>query len=123
MASPLKGLADLYREQGQYEQAEPLYQRALAILQQQRGARHLETAEILHDFARLYEMQHQPDQAQACYQQALAIREQRLGPEHPCTRDTCTRSAQLLQARGRPEEAGVLKQVVAQQAAMHDQKS
>lgn len=100
VAYPLKGLADLYREQGRYEQAEPLYQRALAILQR-RGAWHLETAEILLDYARFHELRSQPDQAIPLYQQALAIREQRLGPDHPLTADTRARYTDLLHVCGR----------------------
>ena len=36
-------LAYLYRKQGKYEQAEPLYQRALAIREQQLGPEHPST--------------------------------------------------------------------------------
>ena len=85
-----------YPERRFYEQAEPLYQRALTIRQHHRGAQHPETAESLHDFAHFYEVSGQPEKALMLYLQALAIREQRLGPQHPRTVDTGTRVARLL---------------------------
>src|SRR4029077_18816761 len=96
-----RGLADLYREQGRFAEAEPLYQRALLIREQNRGTHHPETAESLHGYARLLELQHRPDQALTCYQPALAIREQHLGKTHPHTQGTRTRSAHLLTIQGR----------------------
>lgn len=75
---PLNGLANLYTEQGKYEQAKLLYQRTLTIRQQQQGAQHPETAAVLHDFAWFHELQNRQDEALTLYQQALAIREQQL---------------------------------------------
>ncbi|MBO0794794.1 MAG: tetratricopeptide repeat protein [Ktedonobacteraceae bacterium] len=49
----LTELATLYREQGQCQQAEPLYQRALAICKQRLGADHPLMATILHGLATL----------------------------------------------------------------------
>src|SRR5438876_22031 len=46
-AQGLNNLADLYREQGKYEQAEPLYERALAIREEVLGPEHPETAQGL----------------------------------------------------------------------------
>jgi tetratricopeptide (TPR) repeat protein len=39
-ASSLSNLALLYKAQGKYEQAEPLYERALAIMERQLGPKH-----------------------------------------------------------------------------------
>jgi tetratricopeptide (TPR) repeat protein len=120
LASLLTKTADYLLQRAQYEQAEPLYQRALATRQQQRGVQHPETAETLHDLAHLHELWNQSDQALALYQQALAIREQRLGPEHPRTLDTRTRYACLLRACGRSEEADALEAVPIKRAATGD---
>ncbi|MBO0790394.1 MAG: tetratricopeptide repeat protein, partial [Ktedonobacteraceae bacterium] len=84
VAETLNGLANLYRDQGKYEQAEPLYQRALDIRKQQ-GPTHPHTAFTLHDLANMYWDQGKYQQADPLYQQALAICEQRLGPDHPRT--------------------------------------
>jgi len=109
LASLLTKTADYLLQRAQYQQAEPLYQRALTIRQQQRGARHPETAESLHDFACFHELLNQSGQALTLYQQALAIREQRLGPQHPHTLGTRARYVHLLRACGRSEEAAALE--------------
>jgi tetratricopeptide (TPR) repeat protein len=46
-------LAELYRAQGKYEQAEPLYQRALAISEQQLGPQHPTTQIIRRNYVAL----------------------------------------------------------------------
>jgi tetratricopeptide (TPR) repeat protein len=56
-AESLNNLAILYFYQGKYEQAEPLYQRALAIYEQQLGALHPNTATSLNNLAALYNTQ------------------------------------------------------------------
>ena len=42
----LHQLASLYQQQGKYEQAEPLYQRALAIYERKVGAEHPDTKRV-----------------------------------------------------------------------------
>ena len=81
----LNNLALLYRNQGKYEQAEPLYQRALAIRERVLGAEHPDTARSLNNLALLYRNQGKDEQAEPLYQRALAIRERVLGAEHPDT--------------------------------------
>jgi tetratricopeptide (TPR) repeat protein len=49
-STALNNLAELYRIQGKYEQAEPLYQRALAIREKQLGAKHPTTATIRENY-------------------------------------------------------------------------
>ena len=51
MAASLNNLGGLYREQGQYAEAEPLYQRALAIAEKALGPEHLEVAMSLNNLA------------------------------------------------------------------------
>ncbi len=84
-ATALNNLAELYRSQGKYEQAEPLYQRALAIREKQLGAEHPDTATNLNNLALLYQTQGKYKQAESFYQRALAIVEKTLGPDHPNT--------------------------------------
>jgi tetratricopeptide (TPR) repeat protein len=96
VAYPLTGLANVYREQGRYEQAEPLYQRALAIRRKHLGPQHPDVAETLHYFAHFYELQQQTTEALSFYLQALTIREQTLGVDHPQTIITRTNYTRLL---------------------------
>jgi len=84
--SLLNQIAYYLEDRAQYEQAEPLYQRALAIREQMLGPEHPDTATSLNNLAFLYHNQGKYEQAEPLYQRALAIYEQRLGPEHPSTR-------------------------------------
>ncbi|HEU5379081.1 MAG TPA: FxSxx-COOH system tetratricopeptide repeat protein, partial [Ktedonobacteraceae bacterium] len=68
-----------------YAEAEPLYQHALAIYEQQLGSAHPSTATSLNNLAGLYRAQGKYEQAEPLYQRALAICEQQLGPAHPDT--------------------------------------
>ena len=72
-------------ERAEYEQAEPLLLRALAIREQMLGANHPNTAQSLNNLAYLYEVQGQYEQAEPLYKRALAIHEQVLGANHPDT--------------------------------------
>src|SRR5579883_2259397 len=70
---------------GQYGQAAPLFQRALAIHEQVLGPQHPHTAQSLNNLAALYDDQGDYAQAEPLFQRALAIREQVLGPQHSDT--------------------------------------
>jgi tetratricopeptide (TPR) repeat protein len=81
----LHALAVLYRKQGKYEQAELLYQRALAIHEKMEGPEHPSTATTLRNLAVLYWWQDKYELAEPLLQRALAISEKILGPNHPNT--------------------------------------
>ena len=53
LASSLNNLAALYYTQGKYEEAEPLYQRALAIDEKALGPEYPDTASIRENYADL----------------------------------------------------------------------
>jgi hypothetical protein len=73
------------REKGQYGQAIPLAERALAISEKRLGAEHPDTATSLDNLAGLYYDKGDYAQAEPLYRRALAIREKTLGAEHPDT--------------------------------------
>ncbi len=79
VATDLNNLAELYRTQGKYTEAEPLYQPALAIYEQELGATHPDTARILNNLALLYDDQERYREAEPLYQRALMICERTLG--------------------------------------------
>jgi tetratricopeptide (TPR) repeat protein len=66
-------LAGLYRAQGRYSEAEPLYQRALAIAEHRLGPDHPYVAAILNNLVGLYEAQGRHSEAEPLYQRILAI--------------------------------------------------
>ena len=104
-AASLNNLAELYRAQGKYAQAEPLYQRALAIWEKALGPEHPNVAAGLSNLAGLYDAQGKYAQAEPLYQRALAIREKALGPEHPNVATVLENYAALLHKLNRDAEA------------------
>ena len=83
-ALALNNLAALYQAQGRYAEAEPLYQRALAIREKALGPDHPDVATVAQQPGRAV-----PDARAATprpsrsIKRALAIREKALGPDHP----------------------------------------
>ena len=72
-------------DRARYQEAEPLYLRALQIREQQLGPEHPDTATSLNNLALLYQTQGKYPEAEPLFLRALQIREQQLGPEHPDT--------------------------------------
>ncbi len=98
------------RDSAQYEQAEPLLQRALAIRERVLGADHPDTASSLIDLARLYKDQGKYEEAEPLFQRALEIRERVLGADHPDTATSLNSLALLYNFQGKYEEAESLFQ-------------
>jgi len=76
----------LHKTQGNYEQAKPLYERALSVWEKVLGAEHPQMALGLNNLAGLHKTQGNYEQAKPLYERALAIFEKALGAEHPNTR-------------------------------------
>ena len=53
MATSLNNLANLYYSQGKYAEAEPLYQRSLAIVEKALGSDHPNTVKVRENYALL----------------------------------------------------------------------
>ncbi len=102
--------ATYLQDHGQYPQAEPLFQQALAIYEKALGPEHPYTSATLNNLARLYQDQGRYGEAEPLFQQALAICEKALGPEHPYTSTTLNNLAGLYQDQGRYREAEPLFQ-------------
>src|SRR5881396_2070695 len=92
-------------DHAQYEQAKPLYERALAIRGQVLGPNHPDTAHSLNNLAALYNNQGDYEQAKPLYERALAIREQVLGPNHPNTASSLNNLAAFYKSQGDYEQA------------------
>ncbi len=63
-ATTLNNLAFLYYAQGRYVEAEPLYQRALAIRENALGPEHPDVATSLNSLAKLYQAQGRNEDAE-----------------------------------------------------------
>ena len=74
-----------YEDQGKYEQAESLYQRALAIREQQSGPKHPDTANSLENLAELYQAQGRYGEAEPLLRRPAKLSLSYLGMEHSQT--------------------------------------
>ena len=96
---------------GYYTEAEPLYQQALTILQEQLGSNHPDVATPLIGLAGLYAIQRRYEEAESLYRQALTILQEQSGENHPDVAATLIGLAGLLyRVHGRYEEAESLYQ-------------
>ena len=104
-ATSLNNLALLYMEQGKYVEAEPLYQRSLAIWEKALGPQHPDVATSNNNLAELYRTRGNYAQAEPLYKRSLAIREKVLGPEHPNVASSLNNLALLYDNQSKYAEA------------------
>ncbi len=74
MATSLNNLAELYSAQDHYAEAEPFYQRALAIVEKALGPEHPHVATTLENYAALLRETARADEAERMEARAKAIR-------------------------------------------------
>ncbi len=101
----LTKIAILYKNQGRYSEAEPLYVRSLAISEEQLGANHPSTATSLNNLAGLYRGMGRYSEAEPLYVRSLAISEEQLGANYPDTASSLNNFAGLYESTGRYSEA------------------
>jgi len=86
LAASLDDEARLYHKQGKYAEAEPVYQRSLAIREKTLGAEHPDVATSLENLADVYQAQGKYAEAEPLLRKARAIREkarERYGAKPP----------------------------------------
>jgi tetratricopeptide (TPR) repeat protein len=105
LALYFNNLAELYRSQGRYEEAEPLYKQALTLYQKLLGDRHPDVAIIINNLAVLYKSQGRYEEAEPLYKQALALKQELLGDRHLSVATSINNLAVLYDSQGRYEEA------------------
>jgi tetratricopeptide (TPR) repeat protein/DNA-binding CsgD family transcriptional regulator/transcriptional regulator with XRE-family HTH domain len=101
--------ADHLFDRAQYEQAEPLYQRALSLCERILGEEHPQVTFPLRGLADLYRELGRYEQAELLYQRALHLWET-LGPKHPAIPSPLNNLALLYWNQGRYEQAEPLLQ-------------
>jgi tetratricopeptide (TPR) repeat protein len=82
LAIALGRIAALYKAQGRYSEAEPLYLRSLEIKEKSLGADHPSVAVTLNNLAELYRNQGLYEKAEPLYLRSLEIKEKSLGADH-----------------------------------------
>ncbi|NER84815.1 MAG: tetratricopeptide repeat protein, partial [Leptolyngbya sp. SIO1D8] len=105
VATSLNNLADLYSDQGRYDEAEPLYHQALEIYREQFGEAHPTVATSLNNLALLYQAQNRFNEAEPLYLQSLAVFREQLGYRHPDIANSLNNLGLLYQGQGRYAEA------------------
>lgn len=100
---------DLYRK-GRYAEAEPLYQRSLALREKVFGPMHAEVATSLNNLGLLYRAQGRYAEAENYYQRSLAMREQLFGAAHPEVAAVRNNLGRVYQDQGRYAQAQQLYQ-------------
>jgi tetratricopeptide (TPR) repeat protein len=90
---------------GKYEEALPLFQKALEIRLGQLGERHPSVAASYNNLAYLYESMRRYKEALPLSQKALEISLEQLGERHPDVATTYNNLAALYSSMGRYEEA------------------
>lgn len=109
LASVLSKAADYLFQRAEYEQGEPLYQRALSMCEQMLGSEHHQVASPLNGLADLYREQGRYAEAEALYQRALHLWE-RWHQDHPEMYSPLNNMALLYWKQGRYAEAESLLQ-------------
>jgi CHAT domain-containing protein/tetratricopeptide (TPR) repeat protein len=83
LAGAMNNLAQLYGDVGRDAEAEPLYMRALAIMEKTVGVESVEIAPELNNLAALYQRQLRYAEAEPLFKRALALSEKQLPANHP----------------------------------------
>ena len=95
--------------QGKYAEAEPLYKRALAIVEKALGPEHHHVAANLNNLAGVYKTQGKYADAAPLIKRSLAIMEKALGPDHPDVAQSLENYAALLHKTERSGEATMME--------------
>ena len=108
VAGALNNLALLYSDQGRDIEAEPLYKRAIAIMEKIGGLDSGGAAAELNNLAALYQRQERYTEAEPLFNRALALREKSLPNGHPDIGQALNNLATLYEKEGRHAESEAL---------------
>jgi len=101
----LNDMAAVYYENADYQDAEPLYKRALVMLEKSLGENHPQVATALNNMAALYQATNRLSEAEPLFKRALAIDEASFGKDYPNVATYLNNLAQLYQDTNRLSEA------------------
>lgn len=104
-ATTLNNLAGIYREQGDFGEAEQAYTRALNVRESVLGGEHPKVAETLNNLGLLYQRQGKYQTAEQVYTRALKIEESTFDEEQPQLAETLNNLGLLYWRQGKHKEA------------------
>lgn len=105
LARVLNDYALTLNSAGRYDEAEPLYREAMAIVEKTLGKEHPSYAASLNNLAGLHKATGRYDEAEPLFRDAMAITGATLGKEHPSYAGSLNNLALLLDTTGRSDEA------------------
>ena len=124
MADAMDRLGGLCLDMADYRPVRPLFERALAILEEALGPNHPATATSLNNLALYLEKTGDPaDRAAArpLHERALAIREEALGPNHPDTAISLDNLASYLVQTGDPADKAAARSIYERALAIREE--
>ena len=104
-AATLNNLAELYSDLGRDADAEPLYKRALVIMEKAVGADSSDITPEMGNLAAIYERQGRYAEAEPLFKRSLANCERALGPNHPDVGRSLNNLATLYEKQDRHADA------------------
>jgi len=105
----MANLADVYRSQGRYDEAESLCSRALTGDEKALGSEHPDTLKAVHNLAIIYQLQGRYSEAEGLHKRTLSGREKVLGLGHPVTLDTMEKLTDFFNKQGQQEDEIILR--------------
>jgi CHAT domain-containing protein/Tfp pilus assembly protein PilF len=100
VVTALSNLGAVYLAKGEYAKAEPLYLRALAIVEHLRPADPPLVATVVHNLAELHRLKGEYDEAETLFKRALELREKSLPSEDPLVAASANSLATVYFERG-----------------------
>ena len=100
MAVKLNDLGELYRVQRRFAEAEPFYERALAIDRKALGPEHPNVARDLNYVGAIQRLKGNNEGAEIVFRMALSTWEKALGPDHPEVANCLDSLGQVLKDQG-----------------------
>ena len=101
----MNNLAEVYLDEGKPADAEPGFQRALAVAEKSLGPNHPQVAAVLIGLASAYEDENKYADAELLFKRALSIDQVALGSDHPSTGEAQMNLAVFYYGWGKPELA------------------
>ncbi len=102
-------LAEIYKLQGRFSEADLLYQQSLATLEATIGLNRQETAAVQGSLAELYALEGDLDKALPLYERSLLVTEYTLGSSHPRVMALMSILADIYRKLGHNEAAALLE--------------
>ncbi|HEY7501766.1 MAG TPA: serine/threonine-protein kinase [Vicinamibacterales bacterium] len=110
-------LGRIYRELGEYDSAQRLLERALALRTAASGREHEQIPDAMSELARLWLDKGKPEEAERLQREALALRRNSRGPATPDVGENLRDLASVLTTRGKFDEA---EKMLREALALHE---